>query len=129
MLHNQHVNMTDIVSQFRVNSFVRLSTTVILVILLLFAPWVYSETAIVQNHKPSQGYVPDAATAIKIAVAVWEPVYGHEQISQQKPYKAILVNGIWTVEGTLPEHYDLGGVASAEIAKDDGRVLKVSHGK
>lgn len=127
MLHNQHVNMGDIVSQLRVNSFVRFSAIVILVTLLLFVPAAFSQPP--HNFKPAQGYVPDAATARKIAVAVWEPIYGHEQISQQKPYKAILVNGIWTVEGTLPEQYDLGGVAIAEIAKDDGRILKVGHGK
>jgi hypothetical protein len=28
------------------------------------------------NCKPGTGYVPDAATAIKIAIAVWKPIYG-----------------------------------------------------
>ncbi|MFZ4538089.1 YbbC/YhhH family protein [Propionivibrio sp.] len=103
-------------------------TLIIAIALLLFAPWAYSQPLIAHNFKPAQGYVPDAATAIKIAVAVWEPIYGQENISQQKPYTAVLVNGIWIVEGTLPKHL-LGGVAVAEIAKDDGRVLRVSHGK
>jgi hypothetical protein len=40
-----------------------------------------------------------------------------------------LVKGIWIVEGTLPKQYTRGGVAVAEIAKDDGRVLRVNHGK
>jgi hypothetical protein len=103
-------------------------TLIIAITLLLFAPWAYSQPPIAHNYKPSQGYVPDAATAIKIAVAVWEPIYGQEYISQQKPYTAVLVKGIWIVEGALPKHL-LGGVAVAEIAKDDGRVLRVSHGK
>jgi len=80
------------------------------------------------NVKPKQGYVPDAKTATRIAVAVWEPIYGEEQIARQKPYKATLTNGVWTVEGSLPGPM-LGGVAVAEIMKDDGRILRVSHGR
>lgn len=99
---------------------------IIAISLLLFVPAAYSQTP--HNFKPTQGYVPDAGTAIKIAVAVWEPIYGQEQISRQKPYTAILANGIWIVEGSLPKH-TRGGVAVAEIAKSDGRILRVSHGK
>lgn len=78
---------------------------------------------------PKDGYVPDEKTAIKIAVAIWEPIYGEKQIADEKPYQARLdANGIWTVEGSLPEGW-VGGVAIAEIAKDDGRILNVIHGK
>ena len=79
------------------------------------------------NFKPKDGYVPDAKTAIKIAVAVWEPIYGADQIAEEKPYRARLKNGVWFVEGSLPEG-SLGGVAIAEISKDDGRIRRVSHG-
>ena len=81
-----------------------------------------------ETFKPKEGYVPDAATAIKIAVAVWSPIYGADQIEKEKPYKARLSNGIWTVEGSLPKG-PLGGVADADIAKDDGRILRVIHGQ
>jgi hypothetical protein len=74
------------------------------------------------------GYVPDAATAIKIAVAVWEPIYGAEHIAAEKPYHATLHDGVWTVTGSLPNQM-LGGVAIAKIAKQDGRIIRVSHGK
>jgi hypothetical protein len=80
------------------------------------------------NYRPSEGYVPDAVTAIKIAVAVWEPIYGREQIAAEKPYKAILQDGVWIVEGSLPRGM-AGGVAVAEISKYDGKILRVSHGK
>jgi len=30
------------------------------------------------EKRERNGYVPDALTAIKIAVAVWEPIYGAE---------------------------------------------------
>jgi hypothetical protein len=80
------------------------------------------------NYKPKEGYVPDEKTAIRIAVAVWIPIYGEKQIEEEKPYQAKLDKGVWTVEGSLPEGW-LGGVAVAEIAKDDGCILRVSHGK
>lgn len=82
----------------------------------------------VHNYIPPQGYVPDAETAITIAVAVWIPIYGEAQIAQEKPYTAVLLNGIWTVQGSLPKEM-LGGVAIAEISKIDGRVIRVSHGR
>ena len=81
------------------------------------------------NVRPKDGYVPNAETAINIAVAVWTPIYGAENIARQKPYRARLgTDGIWGVEGSLPEGW-LGGVALAEIAKVDGRIMRVSHGK
>lgn len=80
------------------------------------------------NYVPRNGYVPNAKTAIKIAVAVWSPIYGEKQIQSERPYKASLKNGIWRVEGTLPKGYS-GGVAFAAISKRDGRILNVFHMK
>jgi len=80
------------------------------------------------NYKPDVGYVPNAQTAIQIAVAVWEPIYGKEKIAEEKPYKATLKDGVWFVEGSLPKGW-IGGVAEAEISKDTGAILRVSHGK
>jgi hypothetical protein len=80
------------------------------------------------NYKPKEGYVADEETAITIAVAVWKPIYGKEKIENEKPYKASLKDSIWTVTGSLPKGWK-GGVAEAEISKDDGRILQVIHGK
>jgi hypothetical protein len=81
------------------------------------------------NSDPQKnGYVPDAETAIAVAVAVWNPIYGKEQIEKEKPYKASLSNGVWTVEGSLPEGH-IGGVAEIDISKDDCKILRVIHGK
>lgn len=79
------------------------------------------------NYKP-EGYVPDEATAIAIAVAVWMPIYGKDRIEEKKPYKAALKNGIWHVRGTIPQGWK-GGVPEAEISKYNGLILRVSHGK
>jgi hypothetical protein len=80
------------------------------------------------NYKPAAGYVPDAATAIRIAVTVWEPIYGEKQIASEAPFRAVLIGDVWVVEGTLPKGYK-GGVAVAEISKNDATVLRISHGK
>ncbi len=93
--------------------------------ILLVAP-LTSVAATPTSFKPKDGYVADAPTAIKIAVAVWEPIFGEQEIAGEKPYQASLTNGVWTVMGSLPAG-TLGGVAIAEIAKDDGRILRLIH--
>lgn len=74
---------------------------------------------------PGVALVPDERTAIRIAKAVWIPLYGQEMIEAQKPYRATLENNIWTVKGSLPQGWR-GGVATAKISKTDGTVFKVS---
>ncbi len=76
----------------------------------------------------ANGVVPDGRTAIRIALAVWEPIYGDKQIEGEKPYIARLRNGVWTVKGSLPEGW-VGGTAYIEINKADGKVLNVTHYK
>jgi len=81
-----------------------------------------------ESYKPKNGYVPDEQTAIAIAVAVWRSIYGEKQIEGEKPYKATLKDGIWTVTGSLPEGYaTVGGTATAEISQDSGCILRVIH--
>jgi NTF2 fold immunity protein len=79
-------------------------------------------------YRPIEGYVPDEKTAVKIALAVWEAIYGQAAIAKQAPHKAVLIDGAWVVSGTLPRKM-LGGVALAEISKEDGKILRVSHGR
>ena len=86
----------------------------------------FAAETIAPNFKPKDGYVPDARTAIKIAVAVWEPIYGEQKIAGEKPYQTHLTNGVWTVTGSLPANLQ-GGVAVIEIARNNGRILKVIH--
>lgn len=80
------------------------------------------------GYKPPEGYVPNAETAIKIAEAVWLPIYG-EDIYRKKPFKAALKDSTWIVTGSLPQGLFLGGVPRTEISKDTGCILHVSHGK
>ena len=72
--------------------------------------------------------MPDAATAKRIAEAVWLPIYG-KKVLNEKPYTATLNSkGIWVVVCSLPKGMD-GGVAYIEISKRNGRILEVTHGK
>lgn len=106
-------------------------TTIMLVSLLSLVagpPILQAEEEAKHNYKPAEGYVPDKATAIAIAVAVWVPIYGKENIENKKPFKAILKDGIWYVSGSVPLGWK-GGVPEAEVSKDDGRTLRISHGK
>jgi hypothetical protein len=97
-------------------------------VLLALVTTADAQEAAAHNYCPERGYVPDAGTATRIAVAVWEPIYGEAKIQGEKPFHASLKEGVWTVTGSLPMGM-LGGAALAEISKKDGRVLRVSHGK
>ena len=77
---------------------------------------------------PPHGYVPDAATAIKIAEAILIPIYGQEVIDSEKPLHATLTKGIWTVGGSLKEGYD-GGVAVVRLRQKDACIVYVMHSK
>jgi hypothetical protein len=81
---------------------------------------------------PKGGFVPDRETAIRIAEAVWIPLYGEARISQEKPFVAELHDGVWTVSGTFHSEAGTtrkGGVATIKISKLDGRIIMASHGK
>ena len=81
-----------------------------------------------QGYRPPDGFIPNENTAIRVAEAVLIPIFGEETILKERPFSAKLKNEIWTVTGHLDEGY-FGGVAEIQIAKSDGRILGVSHGK
>jgi hypothetical protein len=75
---------------------------------------------------PPQGIVPDEITAVKIAEAVFAPIFGAEEVAKFRPYHAQLKDGFWTVYGTLQEG-SLGGTPELIISKKDARVVEVWH--
>jgi hypothetical protein len=102
----------------------------------LFTAFVICASDSVETYKPKDGYVPNAETAIRIAEAVWIPIYGEQLIESEKPFRARLLKGnTWLVQGSFKKSIEdadggaVGGVALAEIAKDDGRIIRVTHGK
>jgi hypothetical protein len=89
---------------------------------------IVSAAAADPGYKPPRGYVPDERTAVAIAEAVLMPIFGAGQIAQERPFHAVLHGNVWEVAGSLPPGWD-GGVAFVQINKDDGRILRVTHGK
>ena len=71
-------------------------------------------------------YVADAATAIKIAIAFWEPIYGRENVAKNKPFHAKLKNGIWIVDGSLPPDR-VDRLPVTKIDQKDGRSVRFSR--
>src|SRR5262245_52516346 len=72
------------------------------------------------NYSPKAGYVPDEVTAVRIAEAVWIPIYGEAELAAQRPFRAELRGHVWYVSGTMPSPPDkewitVGGVAEASI--------------
>jgi hypothetical protein len=78
--------------------------------------------------EPSGGLVPDAETAVAIAVAVFKPIFGAEKIESQRPFHAELNGEIWHVYGSLPVGWR-GGTAEAELSRKDGRIIRVWHSR
>src|SRR5450755_1066852 len=75
------------------------------------------------GYWPASGYVPDAATAVKVGVAVLIPVYGEQKIASERPLKATLDGDVWTVEGTLycgdgKPGMCPGGTATVKLSKN-----------
>ena len=81
-----------------------------------------------RSFQPKNGFVPDGATAIRIAEAVLKPIYGDQHIDSERPLQAHLRNGVWTVVGTL-KSANVGGSAVLKLSQSDGRVLFVIHGQ
>lgn len=97
-------------------------------------------TSFAQHPKPAQ-VVPDQETAIKIAEAIWLPLYGPSVLSK-RPYKAVLNDGYWYVTGSLPSsrievnsmgdttyHVTGGGVPHILISAATCEVVDVGHSK
>ena len=82
------------------------------------------------NWVPDNGFVPDGQTAIRVAEAVWIPIYGEKAIAAERPFRAKLEDGVWLVTGSVYCTRGVlcfGGTALAWISKRDGKVLKVTH--
>jgi hypothetical protein len=99
----------------------------------IFSSLILITSALAQSYRPKEGYIPDSATAVKVAEAVLIPVYGKKQIESEEPFTAKLKNDVWTVQGTLhcPDGKPncFGGVAEVQISKTDARIRFMSHGK
>ena len=106
-------------------------TIILLLGLVLLLCVAHAQQSSPKGYMPPAGFVPDSATAVRVAVAVWIPIYGEPQIMSEKPFVATLKDSVSTVTGSLPPapkgQVVVGGTAVAKIAKRDGRILFVTH--
>jgi len=79
------------------------------------------------SYVPKDGFVPDKDTAIAIAYAVALPIYGKKEIDGEKPLRAELDDGVWTVLGTLHCQSCEGGTLVMQIDKTTGRIVFLTH--
>jgi hypothetical protein len=84
--------------------------------------------------------VPDATAALRIAEPILIRTYGESHIDDERPLKAKLDGGVWSVFGTLccpdgaghrtcEQGRCLGGVAVLKLRQSDGKILSITHGK
>lgn len=80
------------------------------------------------NLAPKVDCIPNPETAIKIAEAIWLPIYG-KIIYDETPFNTMLLkDSIWIVSGSLKEGM-VGGTAYLKMRKYDGQVLEITHYK
>ena len=66
--------------------------------------------------------------ALKLARLILIEKYGKHNIGRQEPLIIKETDLTWTIRGSLKPGY-VGGVALIEIRKNDGAVIRISHGK
>ncbi|MDR1971861.1 MAG: YbbC/YhhH family protein [Treponema sp.] len=86
---------------------------------------------VTSGYIPKDGFVPDKTTALKIAKAVWTPIYGKKDL-RWRTYYIELDNNIWIIEGSNIWAQLISASSGGpyiEIDKENGTILKVIHTK
>ena len=86
------------------------------------------------QEQPAQArdFVPDEATAVRIAEAVFIPIYGEKHMRSERPFHARLDGDYWIISGSLPkpeskDYLVVGGTMMAEINRKTGEIRSVYH--
>jgi hypothetical protein len=88
-------------------------------------------SASISDPRSNPNFVPNKKTAIKIAKAVWLPIYGQKDL-MFRFYFVQLQNDIWIIEGQSiwSNIFSIsGGGPYIKIDKATGKILEVSHTK
>ena len=96
--------------------------------------WVPTEHWLTQephhNQRPKDGYVADKKTALIIGKAVLAATLSQRLVQGSGPYDAKLFGNVWVVYSYFPEGPNgpqgVGGVATVEIDKTSGAILRLS---
>jgi hypothetical protein len=86
--------------------------------------------ALSERHKEqlTSILIKDKETAITIAELYLFKIYSKNQILNEKPYEAYLINGYWVINGTIPKGWHGGGFVII-INSLNGKVIKLTHYK
>lgn len=80
----------------------------------------------VLNHK--EIIIKDKEFAINIAESMVFSIYGKENIVDQKPYEAYLIDNYWVISGTIPKGMR-GGTFMIIMDARNCKVLRITHGR
>jgi len=69
------------------------------------------------------GYVPDSATAIRLAEARLEEELGRKKTRSLRPFTATLYEEVWTVTRRCKKGWCVGVNPTVRILQRDGRVI------
>jgi hypothetical protein len=72
--------------------------------------------------------IKDSATAVKVGEPILFGIYGKKNILSEKPYSVSHIDNYWMISGSLPKGW-LGGVFLIIIDENDGKVIRITHGK
>lgn len=72
--------------------------------------------------------IANEETAINVVEPILFGIYGKDNITKQRPYKADLMRDYWIIEGSMPKD-QLGGTFLIILDSRNGEILKITHGK
>ncbi len=79
--------------------------------------------------RPNILLIKDKETAISVVEPILFSVYGKENIINERPYECSLNDNYWTISGTLPKGYDVGGTFLIIIDATNSKIIRLIHGK
>jgi len=106
-------------------------------LLLAASRWKYHPRAGCGTMKVSAAFgpIPNEETALKVATPELIRRYGASVIASERPLTAEILRDMWIVGGTLhcrdgrgaTTTVCVGGVATAQLSKSDGRIIRIFH--
>jgi hypothetical protein len=84
-----------------------------------------------QDHnviQPNNVIIETPETAIKVAEPILFGIYGEKNITKQRPYKVSDFKDDYVIKGTLDRN-SIGGTFLIIIKKNNGKIIKITHGK
>lgn len=86
------------------------------------------KSAIIKNEILPDRVISDSQTAVDVAESILFKIYGEENIIKQRPYDVNFTDGYYIINGTFPKP-TIGGTFLIIINSQDGKVIKLTHGK